>query len=371
MPTHSSANSAPRRLLAVLISVVTAAAVPSAQACTSFLLTAKDGSTAYARTMEFGVDMKAQVTMLPRGLAMAGTLPNNQPGKQWTSRYAALGMNGFNLPIIVDGFNEKGLAGGMLFFPGYAKFIPAADAPKAKALASWEFLAWVLTNYASVAEVTQAIAAGEVVLTDTVQADLGIAPPLHYTLHDRSGASVVIEPIDGKLVVTANPYTVLTNAPDIGWHMTNLRNYSTLTPSYPQPLKVMGQTLTPFSTGSGMRGQPGDMSSPARYVQAVAFVATLPVPADAQANVRNAEHILNHFDIPNGSTGEYSGIKGQGSFELTYWSAISDLSNQRFYFKTYDNQQLRYVEMKDFDLDAKAVRYLPTSQPYAPQRIVP
>jgi choloylglycine hydrolase len=370
MISSSRSTPAVRRLLAGVVAAATACA-PAAQACTSFMLTAKDGSKAYGRTMEFGVDMKAQVTLLPRGLPMAGSLPGGQPGKQWTSRYAALGMNGFNLPILVDGFNEKGLAGGMLFFPGYAKFVPAADAPKAKALASWEFLAWVLTNYSSVAEVKQAIAAGEVVITDTVQADLGIAPPLHYTLHDLSGESIVIEPVDGKLVVTSNPYTVLTNAPDIGWHMTNLRNFSTLTPQYPQPLKVMGQTLTPFSTGSGMAGLPGNQSSPARYVQAVAFVATLPAPADAMGNVRNAEHILNHFDIPNGSTGEYTGIKGQGSFELTYWSAVSDMSRQRFYFKTYDNQQLRYVDLKDFDLNAKAPRYLPTTQPYAPPRLVP
>ena len=148
-----------RLLLTAALAALTAAA-PTAQACTSFLLTAKDGSRLYARTMEFGVDMKAQVTVLPRGLAMAGTLPGNQKGKQWNSRYAAVGMNGFGLPILVDGFNEKGLAGGMLFFPGYAKLVPAAQAPQAKALASWEFLAWVLTNYASVAEVKQAIAAG-------------------------------------------------------------------------------------------------------------------------------------------------------------------------------------------------------------------
>jgi choloylglycine hydrolase len=229
----------------------------------------------------------------------------------------------------------------------------------------------VLTSYASVAEVKQAIAAGEVVIVDTVQTDLGIAPPLHYTLHDTSGASVVIEPADGKLVVTDNPYTVLTNSPEISWHTTNLRNYTTITSQFPQPVEVMGQTLIPFSTGAGMRGLPGDQSSPSRYVQAVAFVTTLQTPANAGENVSNAEHILNHFDLVNGAAGEYSGIKGQGSFEITYWTAISDLSNQRFYFKTYDNQHLRYVDMKDFDLDAKTARYLPTSQPFAPEKLTP
>jgi choloylglycine hydrolase len=341
------------------------------QACTSFLLVAKDGSKTYARTLEFGVDLKSRVTLLPRGLAMTGSLPDAAPGKHWTARYAAMGMNGFGLPIIVDGFNEKGLSGGMLFFPGYAKFVPANEAPKDKAIGSWEFLAWALTSFASVAEVKQAVAAGEVVIADTVQNDLGVAPPLHYTLHDTTGASVVIEPVDGKLVITDNPFTVLTNSPDIVWQQTNLRNYTTLTPDFPKPIKVMGQTLTPFSTGAGMRGLPGDQSSPARYVQAVALVATLPPLADALGNVQAAEHILNHFDLSIGSTGEYSGLNGQGTYELTFWTAISDMSNLRFYFKTYDNQHLRSVNMKDFDLNAKTVQYLPVNQPFAPQKLTP
>jgi len=354
-----------------LAAIVSAAMLwtSAAQACTSFLLTAKDGSKTYGRTLEFGVDMKSQVTLLPRGLAMAGSLPNGEQGKRWTARYAALGMNGFGLPIMVDGFNEKGLAGGMLFFPGYAKFVPAKDAAASKALGSWEFLAWVLTSYASVAEVKQAIADGDVLIVDTLQSDLGIAPPLHYTLHDTSGASVIVEPVGGKLVVTDNPYTVLTNSPEIAWHQQNLRNYTTLSPDFPKPVKIMGQTLIPFSTGAGMRGLPGDQSSPARYVQAVAFVATLQTPSNASESVQNAEHILNHFDIVNGSNGEYSGMKGQGSFEITWWSAISDLRNQRFYFKTYDNQHLRYVDMKDFDLNAKAAHYVPTTQPFVPRKL--
>jgi len=343
----------------------------TAKPCTSFLLVSKDSDKIYARTMEFGVDMKAQVALLPRGLAMTGSLPDAAQGKQWTARYAALGMNGFGLPVIIDGFNEKGLSGGMLFFPGYAKYVPAKDAPRDKAIASWEFLAWVLTNFSTIAEVKQALAAGDVVIADTVQKDLGVAPPMHYTLHDLSGASAVVEPIDGKLVVTDNPYTVLTNSPDITWHQTNLRNYTTLTAGFPKPVKVMGQTLTPFSTGAGMRGLPGDQSSPSRFVQAVALVATLQPAENAFANVQNAEHILNHFDLSNGSTGEYSGINGQGTYELTFWTAFSDMSNKRFYFKTYDNQHLRCVDMKDFDLNAKTVKYLPTSQPSAPEKLTP
>ena len=368
MRTPGSCKPAAKRTLAAVVSAAMLW-TSAAQACTSFLLTARDGSLTYARTMEFGVDMKSQVTLLPRGLALTGSLPKDMPGKRWTARYAAMGMNGFGLPILVDGFNEKGLAGGMLFFPGYAKFVPAQDASAAKALGSWEFLGWALTSFASVAEVRQAIANGEVVIADTVQRDLGMAPPLHYTLHDATGASIVIEPVGGKLVVTDNPYSVLTNSPEIGWHQQNLRNYTTLAPGFPQPVKLMGQTLIPFSTGAGMRGLPGDQSSPARYVQAIAYVATLKTPANAIESVQAAEHILNHFDIVDGSNGEYPDKNAAATFEITYWTVFSDLRNQRFYFKTFDNQHLRYVDMKDFDLDAKAAQYVLTTQPFAPQKL--
>jgi choloylglycine hydrolase len=104
-------------------------------------------------------------------------------------------------------------------------------------------------------------------------------------------------------------------------------------------------------------------------VQAIAFIATLQTPLNARENVQNAEHILNHFDLVDGSAGEYTGIKGQGKFEITYWSAISDMSNLRFYYKTYDNQHLRYVDMNDFDLNAKTARYVSTGQPFAPQKL--
>jgi choloylglycine hydrolase len=118
-----------------------------------------------------------------------------------------------------------------------------------------------------------------------------------------------------------------------------------------------------------MRGLPGDQSSPARYVQAIAYVATLNKPGNAAESVQAAEHILNHFDIIDGSNGEYPAKDAKGTFEITYWTAISDLRNLRLYFKTYDNQHLRYVDMKDFDLNAKSAQYVPTAQAFAPQKL--
>ena len=50
-----------------------------------------------------------------------------------------------------------------------------------------------------------------------------------------AGSSIVIEPRGGRLVVHDNPTRVLTNAPTLDWHITNLNNSVTLMQAYPAP----------------------------------------------------------------------------------------------------------------------------------------
>jgi len=78
-------------------------------------------------------------------------------------------------------------------------------------------------------EVKKAIENNEVVIVPTVLDGWGAtAPPFHYVVYDKSGKSIAIEPIGGKLVVFDNPIGVMTNSPSFDWHMTNLRNYTNL-----------------------------------------------------------------------------------------------------------------------------------------------
>ncbi len=159
-------------------------------------------------------------------------------------------------------------------------------------------MSWALTNFSTVAEVKAAL--GSIAVIDVKQPNMGFAPPVHYTLHDATGASIVIEPIDGKLKVYDNPLGVMTNSPSFDWHMTNLRNYVHLSPDNTKPLKVNGATFTPLGEGSGMLGVHGDTTPPSRFVRATAFVlSAAKVPSGSQS-VRLAEHIANNFDIPKG-----------------------------------------------------------------------
>ncbi len=65
-------------------------------------------------------------------------------------------MNAFGLIGIVDGINEKGLAGGVPYVPGYAQYADPASVSADKALALWDLLTWALTRFVSVAEVKAA-----------------------------------------------------------------------------------------------------------------------------------------------------------------------------------------------------------------------
>jgi choloylglycine hydrolase len=64
--------------------------------------------------------------------------------------------------------------------------------------------------------------------------------------------------------------------------------------------------------------------------------------ATADAAVLSAFHVLNQFDIPRGSVRD----KTDGGLELTQWTTVSDTKNLRWYFKTFDDETIRVVDLK-------------------------
>ncbi len=333
----------------------------SVLACTSFLIRTTDDGAVYGRTMEFAFQLESRAMVIPRNYKLASTGPGGKPAISWTGKYAAVGLNALGVSALVDGMNEKGLSGGILYFPDYAGYADPAKTDPAKSLAPWDLLTWALTNFARVAEVKAAI--GDVAVIHVVQEAMKIAPPVHYTLHDASGASLVIEPVDGKLKVYDNPLGVMTNSPSFDWHLTNLRNYVKLSPVNAPPLKVGEQSFAPLGQGSGMLGIPGDPTPPSRFLRALGYTMSVERKPSGPESVRLAEHIVNNFDIPKGwirLQDKGKGDKGQGDkpkepLEYTQWSTVADLVNRVYYVKTYEDPVLRGIDLKSFDLDAKTI----------------
>ena len=321
-------------------------------ACTGIRIKPKDGSVIVARTLEFASDIQSNVIVIPRATESVGAAPGDEPGLRWKSKYAMVGANGFGVPVIVDGLNEKGLGIGIFYFPGYAKYQEIKEEDAGKAIAPWELPLYLLGTCANVPEAVQTVQ--NVRVGAAVQHDLGFAPPCHYIVSDAGGRCVVLEYVGGKLQIHDNPLGVMSNSPTFDWHLTNLRNYVNLSVTNVPPVDIAGIKLAGLGQGSGMLGLPGDFTPPSRFVRAVAFSqSALPV-ATAREGVLQAFHILNQFDIPKGAA---RGVEhGKAVADYTLWTSASDLTNLRYHFRTFENSRIRMIDLQKMDLDAKEIK---------------
>lgn len=351
----------PVALASAVLSALTVCAtfVPASEACTSLVLPATDGSRIYTRTMEFAIDTKSLLVGLPRHLALTG-----QKGLAWQSKYAAIGMNAFGMPALLDGMNEKGLTGGILYFPGFAQYTDPQAVGPGQGLAPWEVLTWALTQFATVAEVKAALPHIRIMTLE--EPDMKIVPPVHYTLHDATGASIVIEPVGGGLKVYDNPLGVMTNSPEFPWHMTNLRNYVNLTPANVPPLVINKAVIQPLGAGSGLHGIPGDLTPASRFVRAAAIVLSAGTVEGGLKGVRMAEHISGNFDIPKGMVQ----VKDMPP-DLTQWTSVADMGQKRYYIKTWGNPVLSGAGFDDFDGDGPALVNFAVPDTTTPQVLKP
>lgn len=349
-----------------LAAILTFAAAQGASACTGIMLRNADGTIVHGRTVEFGIPLDITYAVLPRNYNFTGQTPLGD-GKKWTTRYGVLGAIVFGNLGVMDGVNEKGLAIGAFYFPTAAEYTPTTPENQSKSMSSIDFSTWILTQFATVDEVRAAVEAGEAIVAPTLLP--GWPPtvqPFHWVVYDKSGKSIVIEPLGGKLVVSDNPLGVLTNSPSFDWHMTNLRNYIALSPRDVPPVKLDGTTFQSFGMGAGMLGLPGDFTPPSRFVRAAVFSATAFAVPDAQSGIFSGFHILNNFDIPYG----IARVEAQGvtHADQTIFTTMRDPQSLRVYYKSYHDQTIRMVDLNHFDLNAKDVMRLPS--PTAAQSVV-
>lgn len=327
-----------------------------ADACTGLKLTAKDGNSVHGRTLEYGVVVDVSIAVVPRDFTYTANTPLGN-GMSYKTKYASVGTVTFDSISLLDGMNEKGLSVGTFYFPGFAGYTQTTKDNQSKSLSPVDFPNWILSQFATLDEVREGIK--NVVIAPTVESGWGPdTPPFHYIVYDKSGKSISIEPIKGTLEVRDNPIGTYTNSPNFDWHLTALRNYINLTPVNVKPLDVNGLVLAPFGQGSGMVGLPGDFTPPSRFVRAAIYSVTA-IPSDnADQAINQLFHILNQFDIPVGvARAKENGVIYS---DFTQATVAHNPNNLKYYFKTYDDQNVRQVDLSTFDLTAKEIKKFDT-----------
>lgn len=309
--------------------------------CTSLTLTTTNQINTLARTMDFAFLLEPELVFIPRNYPLVSDVDATAR----SVKYAMMGI-GRNLGtyIFADGLNEAGLACASLYFPGYAKYSDAVI-PDQTNLAPHEVVGWLLTNFSTIIEVKEAIARLNIISVPIKL--LNILTPLHWIVTDKTGNTIVIEPMKDGIVIHDNPLGVMTNSPDLNWHLTNVRNYIGVTPNKTGTIQLNGMTFSPFGGGSGTIGLPGDYTPPSRFIRAIFGRESINPLENEDECIKAAFHILSSVDIPKGSVITDEGI------DYTQYTACMVCNTGTYYITTYDNNQIIRACLFNEDFEAK------------------
>jgi choloylglycine hydrolase len=324
-------------------------------ACTSFLLTANDGTVLITRSMEFAQDMNSSLITVPREKTFNLTAPNGQPGLSFTTKYGYIFLDGLGLNVPIDGMNEVGLSVEVLLFPGEAEYQVVPEGSEKQALSYLHFGDWVLGNFKTVDEVRAALPNIYVVDEKLPQLN-NMTFPVHFSVFDKTGKGIVIEYVNQALHIYDH-MGVMTNSPTYDWQVTNLRNYVQLSPVNPKPVIAGGITYTATGQGAGMLGLPGDISPPSRFVKMAVMLNTVIKPKDAEEALNLGQHLINNVDIPIGFV-RVAEEPNTATLESTQWVVFKDLTQKKFYYRTYEDTTIRMVDVAkiDFSPSAKSLK---------------
>lgn len=303
--------------------------------CTGIRFSDGDGHLYLARNLDWTSGYGERVVVTPTGYA-----PRSPFGAVPAIRHATIGMGivAEGTPLYFDCGNDAGLAVAGLNFPGYASYAPEPVAG-ATSVAAYEFPLWVASQFARVAEVEAALA--DVAIVDRPINETYPSSLLHWIIGDAERAIVVEYTADGMHVFD-DDVDVLANQPGFGWHHENLRNYLNVSPEFPEETVLGRAHLTPFGSGSHMRGVPGDYSSPSRFVRAAYVHAHHPAKATEEENVSRAFHTLQQVAMVDGSA-----AMGSGEFEKTIYTGLFSSRTATYSWNTYDDPAIRSVRLAD------------------------
>ena len=197
------------------------------RACTGISFQSKDGAYIQARTIEWGEGMlPSEYVIIPRGEKQVSYTPAGKKGMVFETRYGIIGLAIVQKEFIAEGLNEAGLSAGLFYFPRYGSYEAYDSAQREKTISDLQLVTWMLSRFATVAEVKAAVGKVRIIGLD----EPGVTSTVHWRIGDATGEQVVLEIIDGKPYFYDNEIGVLTNSPGFPWHLTNLNNYVNLFP---------------------------------------------------------------------------------------------------------------------------------------------
>lgn len=314
-------------------------------------ITVKNDNTYCGRNLDFNRLVNSGILFIPKGsiyYTIGSKYENNlAEDTKSITKYNILGI-GTNalLPNIAlyDGINEEGLAGAQLYFRENAKYEEVVK-ENTKGVMPPYFVSHVLANCKDCQEVLSFIK-GITLLNKPL---LGTIANLHFIFSDKSGSSVVVEQTKEGLKTYYNELGILTNSPTYNYHLENLANYLNLNNLDIEETNFMDVSIKQSYSGNGLRGLPGDFSSPSRFIRLAFLKKYGLLSSNEKENPNYLFNMLANVSFPYGlvkvtnKSDQSSLDKEIGDYDYTIYSVVYDLTNFEIYLKTYRNQMIYHL----------------------------
>ena len=259
------------------------------------------------------------------------------------THYAIIGMATVinNFPLYFDATNEKGLSMAGLNFPENADYKPFHE--KLNNVTPFEFIPYILGKCKNIYEALEEVNKINLVNMDFSE-NLPLSP-LHFIISDRT-KSLTVESVKDGLKIYENPVGVLTNNPTFDYHLMNLNNYMTLNEGKCENKFSDELKFNNYSLGLGALGLPGDFSSPSRFIKATFVKYKSKLGSSEKESVNQFFHILNSVAMPKGCV-----LVRDGEYEYTRYSSCCNVDKGIYYYKTYDDFNIKKIDMNSFDFN--------------------
>lgn len=358
--------------------------------CTKIMVKDKGGNVVSMRTMEAAVNMEFSMMFVPRNYEMKYT-ENKEIIDLGTykTKYAVLGAvetNGYigSTTAFHEAINEEGLSVGVNAFKKYCKY-PLKNASEFVKgdFDGEQLMNYIISQFKTVQEVREFFESMEGKIFFEKKLEFNSS---HIFISDKNGDAIIMEPIEGKLLVKNNPVKVLTNSPSFEMHLVNLTNYMNLNAFETKDLSNFHDEeydLIDISSGNGSAGLPGNSYSMSRFVRAAFYQKNMYLDDDVNHTMRAMWSTANNFDIPFGSSCETINETWKKTTPDEFWiwankeentvidqavfTMVQDQTNGVVQYKDWTNNSIREVSIHDYDLDGEKAYILSVYKDSVPQ----
>ena len=309
----------------VILLLVYTTAIPSTRACTRVVYKGPNNTVITGRTMDFSMEIPANLWIFPRGMKRNGEVGKNSI--EWVSKYGSVIASAWDISA-PDGMNEKGLVANMLWlvesvYPEFDK----GGTKKGLTISAWA--QYVLDNFATVEEaVTELRKESFAVVSDFIPGTDKFTT-VHLSISDATGDNAILEYINGKLVIHHDAsYTVMTNDPLFEEQLAIAKYWNNI---------------------PGKNFLPGSVTASDRFVRAAYFIRSIPQTDNTRVAVAGVLSVIRNVSVPYGYE-----IEGFPNLSTTQWRVVSDQKNLVYYYESALTPNTFWVDLKKIDFAKSA-----------------